>query len=58
MGATASTTSFRGCPAIRQTAGRKATGLDEVLAELIKAGSKRKDSTGHNAIMCGDLRNW
>ena len=40
----------------RQTASRKATGPDEVPAELFKAGG---DGTGQNAQnMCGDLGNW
>jgi len=41
---------------IRQTASRKATGPDDVPAELFKAGG---DSTVQNAQnMCGDLGNW
>ena len=41
--------------AMRQTASHKATGPDDVPAELFKAGG---DSTGQNAQnMCGDLGN-
>jgi len=42
--------------AIRQTASRKATGLDDIPAAV---QSRRRDSTGQNAQnMCGDLGNW
>jgi len=43
--------------AIRQTASRKATGPDEVLAELFKAGGETVLDRMHR-IMCGDLGNW
>jgi len=43
--------------AIRQTASRKATGPDEVPAELFKAGGETVlELNAQN--MCGDLGNW
>jgi len=55
LAARASTASFTVARAIRQTASRKATGPDEVAAEMFKA----EETTGKNAPnMCGDLGNW
>ena len=42
--------------AIRQTASLKATGPDEVPAELFKAGGESTRQNAHN--MCGNLVNW
>jgi len=42
--------------AIRQTASRKATGFDKVVAELFKAGGKTVLHRMHR--ICGDLGNW